>query len=377
MNAGADDLYILVLGLVLLFKRYFKGQVEFGFATVAGLGYWAINSLGEFTGALTGPDYLMPNAVKVTLKGAVYVTFGFIMDNSMDDLSDVRKMLKWFILAGILGSFTAAGQALYEPLFRVFTLYRPEPWQVQDVRGGGAFLNPNAAGMMIIVFTVFCMSSLGIDGSFGHKPLIGGAVLFLLIALVLTRSRSAWAGFAASIFLLMLFSPLRRYAFLTAIIGAAGYFASEFTQMVLAGRVGEGASSALGRMEIWKIIIRNPSIYILFCGRGVAAEFVRLNATPHNSYLHIAFETGLFGVVWALWFFGRLINSARYLMKSADGFIRSLGIWVVFSLAGLAVCGMALELFFNTFLIYTFFFMAALVHRVRSSITIDGPYTAR
>ena len=255
------------------------------------------------------------------------------------------------------------GQALYDPLFRIFTWWRPEAWQVQDVRGGGAFLNPNSAGAMIILFLIFCISRLRIGETATSKLVLWGMCLLFLVGLVLTRSRSAWSGMIAVTFFLLLFSRLRRYVFLVVIISLIGILTSELAKGILYSRLITAGFSAVDRVQIWLTIINNTTGYILFCGRGAAAEFARLQATPHNTYIHILFEIGFFGAAWAIWFFGKLAKTARFLQKYGDAHAQFAGNWVAYTLLGLAAFGIALEILFISFVRYVLFFMAALVYR--------------
>lgn len=363
LNIGVDDLYIIGLGIVVLLKRIFSGRTVLGFATVGALLFWIVETSSNMTGALTGPGFLMREAIKATLKGVTYILFGFIMDNTIDDRKDIESTIKWLIVAGICGTITVIGQAFYEPLFRIFTLWRPEPWQVQDVRGGGAFLNPNSAGAMMILFLIFCISRLGIGETPTSRLVLWGMCLLFLVGLVLTRSRSAWAGMIAVTFFLLLFSRLRRYVFLVAIISLVGILTSELAKGIFYTRLVTAGFSAVDRVQIWLTIINNTTGYILFCGRGATAEFIRLEATPHNTYIHILFELGFFGAAWAIWFFWKLFRTARFLQKYGDAHAQFAGNWVAYTLLGLAVFGIALEILFISFVRYVLFFMAALVYR--------------
>lgn len=363
LNIGVDDLYIIGLGIAVLLKRIFSGRVVLGFATIGALLFWIVETGSNMTGALTGPGFLMEGAIKATLKGVTYIIFGFIMDNTIDDRKDIESTIKWLMVAGICGTITVIGQALYEPLFRIFTWYRPEPWQVETVRGGGAFLNPNNAGAMMILFLVFCISRLRIGETATSKLVLWVMCLLFVVGLVLTRSRSAWAGMVTVAFFLLLFSPLRRYAFLIMIMSLVGILTSELAKGIFYTRLVTAGFSAIDRVQIWLTIVRNTTVHILLCGRGATAEFMRLEATPHNTYIHILFELGFFGAVWAIWFFGKLVRTSRFLRKYGDANAQFAGNWVAYTLLGLAAFGIAAEILFIPFVRYVLFFMAALVYR--------------
>lgn len=368
LNIGIDDLYVMVLFTILFFKRSSSGSLCFRFATIGALLFWMINSVGAMTGALTGPDYLMESAIKTTLKGISYVAFGFIMDNSIDSDEDVNSLLKWMIFAGVCGTITAIGQVFYEPFFQIFTLYRPEEWQVETIRGGGAFLNPNAAGVMMVVFLVFCITKLQTGGLFTSKPLLISMSFLFVFELFLSGSRSAWFGTALLLLFMLIFSPLRKYILIIIIGAAIGILTFGFIQAMFTRRLGTASTSALGRVDIWITIIKNTSPFIMFCGRGAVAEFIRLDATPHNTYLHIIFEMGLFGTVWAVWFFSKLFRTSRFIIKYGNIQNRASGYWCLYSLVGIAGFGMALEVLFIQFMIYVLFFMAALLHYYKLQI---------
>lgn len=363
LNIGMDDLYIVTLGIVVLLKRIFSGRTVLGFATIGALLFWFVETGSNMTGALTGPGFLMEGAIKATIKGVSYIIFGFIVDNTIDDRKDIESTIKWLMVAGICGTITVIGQALYEPLFRIFTWYRPELWQMETVRGGGAFLNPNNAGAMMILFLVFCISRLKVGETATSRFVLWGMCLLFLVGLVLTRSRSAWAGMAAVAFFLLLFSRLRRYVFLVVIIGLIGILTSELAKGIFYTRLVTAGFSAVDRVGIWLTIVGNATGYIVFFGRGATAEWVRLQATPHNTYIHILFELGFFGAAWAIWFFGKLFRNARFLQKYGYEDVQFAGDWAMYTLLGLAVFGIAAEILFIPFVRYVLFFMAALVYR--------------
>lgn len=187
--------------------------------------------------------------------------------------------------------------------------------------------------------------------------------LLFLVGLVLTRSRSAWAGMAAVAFFLLLFSRLRRYVFLVVIIGLIGILTSELAKGIFYTRLVTAGFSAVDRVGIWLTIVGNATGYIVFFGRGATAEWVRLQATPHNTYIHILFELGFFGAAWAIWFFGKLFRNARFLQKYGYEDVQFAGDWAMYTLLGLAVFGIAAEILFIPFVRYVLFFMAALVYR--------------
>lgn len=364
LNIGVDDLYIIVLGVAVLLKRMFSGRVIFGFATIGTFLFWIIESTSNMTGALTGPAYLMEGAIKDTLKGITYIIFGFIMDNSLDDRTDIESTLKWMIFGGLCGTITAIGQALFEPYFRIFTVWRPEVWQVQYVHGGGAFLSPFGAGLMTMVFLIFSVSRLRMGRVLASKTVNLAMGLVFLTGLVLSQTRLAWVGVISLALFWAVFSPFRRYVFLIGVIAVIGIFSTEYTMTVIGMRLATIVPAAQNRIEIWLTIVKNASLpYIFLCGRGAAAEFAKLEATPHSTYIHILFELGVLGAAWAIWFIVRLLRTASFLRKYGDAQAQFAGNWVLYSLMGLAVAGIAGEVLFVSFVRYTLFLMAALVYR--------------
>ncbi len=362
LNMGIDDFYILALGTVIFIRNKLSGTFIFGFASKAALIFWFISSISDVTGALTGSSILWEGTIKVVLKGIVYLFFAMIMDNTLTDETEIKRTLNWVLLAGFGGAITVIGQHFFEPMFQMFTLYRPESWEAGNVRGGGAFLNPNAGGIMMMIFLLLAIAQLSTGRLVKSKPIVLALCAVFLAGLAVSQSRSAVIGTAAAGLVLALFSPLRRYAIIVGIIAIPLLVYTQFSSLISERFITAGESATF-RKAIWLTIIQNPSPFILFCGRGASAEMERLQATPHNTYLHIIFELGLAGTIWAFWFFLRLIKNARFLNKSEDSTFRSWGSWCIYSLVGLAVAGVAMEVLFIDSAKYTLFLMAALTSR--------------
>ncbi len=363
LNIGMDDVFILALGMSVIIKRILSsGSVRFGFAFRAALLFWLLTSCSDLTGALTGSAILWQGALKNILKGVVYVVFAIIMDNTLDNETDIKSTLNWVLIAGFFGAITVIGQHYYETSFQVFTLYRPESWQEDNVRGGGAFLGPNAGGIMMMIFMLLAITRLRIGGLIRSKSVILALCAVFIAGIVTSQSRSAMLGMAAAAVMIAFFSPLRRYAIIVAIIAIPLLMYTHFSSLI-SERFMLTGESASDRKMIWLTIIQTPSPFIFFCGRGAAAEFEQLQATPHNTYIHILFELGLLGTIWAIWFFRRIIKYSMFINKSGNSNFLSCGNWCIYTLIGLAVAGMAGEMLFISFVKYILFFMAALSYR--------------
>lgn len=190
-------------------------------------------------------------------------------------------------------------------------------------RSTGFFGNPNVFGAVInlVMWPLLFARPEQRRGDPGRvlRPV---AVLALIVALLLTRSRAAFLGALFALVIWLCTKSRRRLPVIALAVVAFGTF------LLLGGGVfgAEALAGATGtRWGIWRAALR------LFAERPLIGQgpgtFAELAASPlmqpdhaHNVILQFLAETGLIGTVPTIWFFFRLgSRMIHHFVASADG----------------------------------------------------------
>jgi O-antigen ligase len=194
-------------------------------------------------------------------------------------------------------------------------------------QGGGIFSrataftdqDPALFASLVLAAAVFLVGEVGSPGTATiQRAVATAALLFCIIALALSGTRSAWIGFAASIVLWLVVQRDPRQAIVIAALGcgvaillASDPGAGDF----LSGRIASSlATGGAGRTDIWlvglNILASAPLIGVGFANFGVAFTPYAISQTsgasaaagalvagraPHNVLLGISVETGVLG----------------------------------------------------------------------------------
>jgi O-antigen ligase len=196
-------------------------------------------------------------------------------------------------------------------------------------RARGPFLQAVANGVALNLLGLIAFNS------FRRNRLRGVSSIFFLAALPLailaTKTRAVWLSFAASVFLLLLFSPSRRLrrACLGLVIAGILALAAAVTladqDSSLSDRL-EERGPVMFRMAIyqagWEMFLAKP-----FTGWGATAMQAELSSRIsdfhqeqfffHNTYLEIVVQYGLIGLLLYLWIMFDLFRLSRSRIRLA------------------------------------------------------------
>lgn len=191
----------------------------------------------------------------------------------------------------------------------------------------GTFGHFNAFGPYLMLF-VPLMISLAISGEFISRkvsiPLAGLAIG----ALILTYSRSILLGTVLGLVVMFMVKYRDKpFLVLTCISGIASLVV--FTTITFMARGYEESLSLFFRLDIWQktldVIFRDPITFFLGTGSGTHLYWTQYEArghyySPHNAYLMIWLETGVFGLLSFFSIFVILfLRSAKTYMHWGDG----------------------------------------------------------
>lgn len=226
------------------------------------------------------------------------------------------------------------------------------------------FENPNLlAEYLIMIFPV----SLGLifyNKDFIKKIVFAIASFIILITIGLTYSRGSWIGLAFSI---VVFFLLINWKLLLGLIplGIAGLFvmpASIIQRIQTIGSLQD--SSNFYRYSLWTKAIEIVKDF-WFSGIGIGyipfqniSYLYITNMAPyhtHNTYLQIAIEMGLLGLlVFFILIFRTLKSSIRVVLNSKEKYYSIFVSAYIASISGVLIHGIAEHIFFNPKIILTF-----------------------
>ncbi|MGQ9610792.1 MAG: O-antigen ligase family protein [bacterium] len=184
------------------------------------------------------------------------------------------------------------------------------------VKSSGIFSDPNDLAQAIVVAIPFIFNLFFYERLVMKKIILGAIGVVMLFAFLLTGSRGGFIGLAVVMFLLIRRKTGTIAGAFLSIVCLAGLLA--FAPDYMIERL-ESASpyegTGAGRIEIWyegwEMFLSNP---ILGVGMNNYAEYQSTHHVAHNSFVHVAAELGLPGlIIWMglLYFSFKALNETR------------------------------------------------------------------
>jgi|GEM_PF-2508535 len=216
----------------------------------------------------------------------------------------------------------------------------------ESVRACGTLSYPNDLGFALGVFLPFLFALFLGEKDFSRRIFYLGGFLFGLLGLILTFTRGAWLGTALALFLVATLKNKKLLLWLV-LLGLLPLFFSPVRQRLQSTSL----KSEYSRQYIWK---HTPELIKqkLFLGWGLdnfkpvffkkypdLPESEKGHFHPHNLYLNIAFQTGIFGLATFLlmffFLFKFLISQFRQKTAAAVVSLGAIGSLVDFLVHGL------------------------------------------
>jgi len=233
------------------------------------------------------------------------VIFYFIIVDIVNSKKKAVVILATFLFSAII----TAGDGIFQIIKGVDFIRR---YPICGDRITGPFGNPNNLAAWLTIVVPFSSSFLCFSGknlSLKIRSLISLLIVILIACLVLTYTRGAWIAIILSLILTGIIFKSKKLIIIT-ILATALLFT--FTTKSVKERtvsIITGSGSEAVRTNLWQeaaIIIRD--FPFLGCGLNtysiVAPKYKITEGGgiyPHNSYLHMAAETGLLGLGAFLW----------------------------------------------------------------------------
>lgn len=268
----------------------------------------------------------------------------FYMANAITSKRD----LKFIIVPILIGLFL-------ESLLGIFQYCRGQAFglgligEMQELvtfrtisRVGGTFGHPNAFARYLGFLVPLAISLQFAPIKRRYKIFCGLTALTAISALIITLSRAAWGGFIISMFILLflgfkarLFSLRKAVSIVVVGVILLTIVIFVFRGVIFTRLFSDDYGAAWSRMPLMKVALNIIKTHP-FLGMGInnyaevmqrydntieGISFKMPYDTVHNSYLLIASEIGIMGLLLFLWFIIQLYKRAVKIMNCNDRFI--------------------------------------------------------
>jgi O-antigen ligase len=225
--------------------------------------------------------------------------FGYLIFNTSGKLTNLARLI---IFSAIIPSTVAWWQLVNRGGF-----YDGERWRLV-----GTFTHPNMLAIYLVL--VICLTlfvTLNLRKNAIEKIPYGLLAIFFIVPLLFTYTRVAWLAIAFILFAVGVYR-FRKLLLISILAFFLLYLFAPFFQDRIATLSGIGAAdSSSWRLELWRdmagYIKANPWFGY---GPGTASSFLGKNiprllveTEPHNDYLRIWLESGIFVLLLYFWIF--------------------------------------------------------------------------
>jgi len=326
LNAGLDDVYVLLVATRMLLPRGGRLPAEWAKPVVAlAVGLLIMEAIGEFTGAQQDPN-LKVKAIKASLKAGIFMLFTLALALDIRNERDVYRHLLGFTFAASLAYLLVLACFIYPSLAVHWEVYVEEAERWYEVteaerRAFGPFNRAGSVGVAV------CGTLPLAIGLLVHKPRRKPLTILALVmvvsglgALLLAKSRLGMFGIAGMLAIMTLLSKQRKYAIaleLAAIVVLVGVLSG--TDVFAAAQERLRTHKVLydlgTRARIWYGVIENPSPWIGLFGEGYHGLANRMGISAHNWYLDVLYAWGVGGLILFTLLIVFAIRWARYVSR--------------------------------------------------------------
>lgn len=375
-NIGVDDLFICVFFLVVVVQRNLFGHTELrlGLTVLGAAAYLLVWTVAQFSGWVIMPELLPVDILKPILKDVIFVLFAYALVHTIDTERDLKRIAYAFVLFMTLAAIIVILHKLLPSQFAIFTAERFERLrraQGEVQRAVGPFLSPNTGAALLGMAVIFALQARSQVGIWGRMSLLV-VIPTLLIAMVLTGSRSGGLALAATLVVMAVVSRSRFYAAgllglcLLAVVVRPSVVVEYWERLRMvynpeAGGMMGGAGAS--RVWAWKQYWSTATPQIWLFGQGMLVPTQRIGLNAHSTYVAALFYHGVGGAVWFLVFFGIIVRRAIWLSRLRMEPYRSLASAVLWGLLVWAIAGLAADLLTSLTPHYVYLFYAVLIER--------------
>lgn len=353
-NIGADDLFCLILFLVVLVRRNIFGgvSIRFGCAFILITSFTLISIVASISGYSYAQDFYLFLYLKEIFKYGIHWALFYAILHCIDDEKDLRMQVYMFSLASLVGGIIVILHYFLPYAFSIFTEPTDAERVIVEGRATGAFLNANNASCMLIYSMIILISVIKLLQIRIIKAIAYACVVIFIIGIMITKSRAGLLAFSGVIISMAIFSKTKRITWLTIVCGLfVVLLASDLRETYLVRiqtiytPTGQFGGGVVGRVEMWKRYFESATPQIYIFGQGPVQGHSRNGGSPHNAYISLLTVYGIPSVIWGICSVFVLMSKIARLKKSAfpsltiiaTGCFWSLVAWSIFALSADAI----------------------------------------
>lgn len=290
---------------------------------------------------------------------------------------DSKRVLKVVLLGLVIGGLMISIVAIFQYAILDYT---DAKWvdaksnPLLTKRVAGTFGNPNIFGQYLVLVAPIAFILMWFARSWRYRIYLGGVFLNIVLALVLTFSRGAWAAlFIGGV--LLAFMLERRLILLGLIAGAIGInFLPDVIMDRLVSIFNTRDTSSLYRFDAWKSAFAMIRDYWM-TGIGmddrtflrVYPDYMMIDVRVyhfHNIFLQHFVMGGILGIMSVLFLFYqgfRMLVERIFTFKGKDGFLHGVSIGVFASLTAITIAALTDDIWRHYAVSFTFWTLFALI----------------
>ena len=270
----------------------------------------------------------------------VFFAFFYGITNEKDSFWLLKAMLWVFIVANLLSVIDFVNL----PNLGIFE-------EFQHGRLGGPFAEPNQYASFLALLLPMLAILVTMERKPASRMLILGGFAISCVALLMTASRGGMLGLLCGGTMGTIY--LRRYVAVQNIVSyafaamililvavivayAGGVGEQTFGRLVGQTTSGNAFDASSGRTLLWAdafgAMLKQPQSFIVGMGWNAYNEFGNFLLAPHNSYLRLFYELGVFGVTLILVALANILRTAKKSLNTADPKYRGLIIAFVYGI---------------------------------------------
>jgi O-antigen ligase len=297
------------------------------------------------------------NGLGHLIKWAGYFMLYFVVISEFQDRDSIYVPLRILIVSFAIGTifgFTQYLQALGE---------NPDYVRVNPLRTAGVVVGVNGYAVTLS-FLIIVISDILLRG--GNQKIFPRMFLqiclgLFIAALIITFSRAGWLAAFFGLSLVALKGRRNYIAVpLLAVATVVIWFAMKPVQMRVEQTVNpmnvetELPIDLGGREGIWAFTIEQIDLYNFFMGCGYFSfPFIYRYTTPHNQYLALLIEVGIFGLLAFSWIFYRIIKYMIFIYRHTDSvFLKEFSFSLIAGLSALLIACLSGEFLYSAPLMF-------------------------
>jgi O-antigen ligase len=265
----------------------------------------------------------------------------FLLAETINNEKKIKTMLGVIFFSIVLVSTDGIFQFMTGADF--LRNYTMDTYNIVGNRVRASFGNPNSFAGWLLVMIPIVLSLAYSEAKIAIKSLLLIMTGLLMFCLVLTYSRGGWIGVILALFFLCFFRSKKLLITLNLLILILLFAIPDSVEKRVISAVEITEKAAIDRKILWQeasnIIKDYPLIGCGFNTYATVGPRYRLDSStgcyPHNSYLHMAAETGLLGLGAFIWIMVALYKTSLANLKTInDKFYNALLLGLLAGLSG-------------------------------------------